>query len=64
MDRTPSYHRPGKRQPNHLFFRNYCCPHYDLCLDKAAREDLFLDCTYCDYRDNASDRFLLGTLKF
>jgi hypothetical protein len=53
MERTPLfYHRKNKCNYNDLF-RNYRCPGYDICLDQAAREDLFLDCTACLFKDDA-----------
>lgn len=47
MERTPLFHhRKNKCSPKDLL-RNYRCPGYDICLEQAAREDLFLDCTAC-----------------
>ena len=57
MECEPRYFRPGKKNNGTLFFRNCWCPNYDTCLDKAAREDLFLDCTICLYRDQIIEDF-------
>ena len=57
MDCSPLYHRPGKKINASNMFRNCWCQNYDICLDKAAREDLFLDCTLCLYRDNVVEEF-------
>jgi hypothetical protein len=62
MDRTPSYHQPSKKLHNGLFSRNYSCPYYDRCLQKAAYEDLFLDCKDCGHRDDLSESYILGNL--
>ncbi len=59
MERTPLLCPGGKQISSTDFFRNYWCSHYGTCLDLAAREDLFLDCTRCDYRNNVMDGFSL-----
>ena len=57
MERSPLYLRPCKKNNGNGLFRNCWCPNYNTCLDKAAREDLFLDCTLCLYRDNVVEEF-------
>ncbi|MEJ2040252.1 MAG: hypothetical protein P8X55_15170 [Desulfosarcinaceae bacterium] len=59
MDRSPLYYRPGKKTNGSELFRNCWCPDYDTCLEKAAREDLFLDCTLCLHRDNIVEEFAI-----
>ena len=59
MEPTPHYIRPGKKTNSTHFFRNCGCPCYDRCLNLAAREDLFLDCTQCSFRDNVMELFSL-----
>ena len=52
MKGTPVYLVPGKKTNNLHFYRNYWCVHYDLCLETAARKDLYLDCTHCLFKEN------------
>jgi len=59
MNRSPLYLRPGKKIKGSELFRNCWCTNYDACLDKAAREDLFLDCTVCLYRDDIVEAFAI-----
>ena len=65
MERTPLFSSGGKQICNTDFFRNHWCSHYDICLNRAAREDLFLDCTQCDYKDDVIEEFslLIGSYK-
>lgn len=60
MERYPLYHQQGKKISALDFFRNFRCPNYDKCLDKAAHEDLFLDCGQCLFKDTAVDLFILN----
>lgn len=59
MEPSPLYVRPGKKTNSSHFFRNYGCPCYDQCLNLAAREDLFLDCTQCPFKDKVMEMFSL-----
>lgn len=59
MDRSPLYHPPGKKISALDIFRNFRCPNYDECLDKAAHEDLFLDCEQCFLKDTAVELSIL-----
>ncbi len=49
--KNPIYKIGNNRIDTVLPFRNHMCPEYDLCLTKAAIEDLFLDCSECGYKD-------------
>ena len=57
MDRRPLFHPQSKQTRGMDYFRNFWCSHYDGCLDRAAREDLFLDCAQCLYKDSVVDDF-------
>lgn len=57
MKGTPVYYLPSKRITNAEFYRNYWCSDYEVCLNTAAREDLYLDCTLCDLKDNIMEDF-------
>lgn len=57
MKETPVYYVPSKKTGSHNFFRNHWCRNYDLCLNTAAREDLYLDCTQCFLKDNVVEDF-------
>jgi hypothetical protein len=59
MQPTPQYFKPGKKINNSQFFRNYWCTDYEQCLDRAAFEDLFLDCTQCQQKNDIIDTFAL-----
>jgi hypothetical protein len=59
MEPRPHFVRPGKKTNSSHFFRNYGCPCYDDCLNLAAREDLFLDCTQCSLKDKIMEMFSL-----
>jgi hypothetical protein len=59
MEPSPLYVRPGKKTNSSHFFRNSECPCYDRCLNLAAREDLFLDCTQCSLKDKVMEMFSL-----
>jgi hypothetical protein len=63
MDCTPLFHPQGKLTRALDFFRNYWCSHYDLCLVQAAKEDLFLDCTQCKFKDSVADDLALFVKK-
>jgi hypothetical protein len=58
MEPSPLFFKPGKKIHNSQFFRNYWCSDYDLCLSRAAKDDLFLDCTQCFMRNDMEDLFL------
>jgi len=58
MEPSPLYFKPGKKTNSRQFFRNCWCPDYDRCMNRAAREDLFLDCTGCFSKDNVMEIFL------
>ena len=50
MYRTPIFPMSGyKIQPSD-FARHYHCPHYETCIDEAAKKNLLLDCGSCEYR--------------
>ncbi len=51
MEPAPLYYRPSKKTVNIGISRNFRCPYYDRCLEKAALEDLFLDCRACCLKD-------------
>lgn len=57
MQETPIYYVSGKKTNKTQFYRNYWCKNYDVCLDTAAREDAYLDCTQCIFRDNVIEVF-------
>lgn len=57
MEPTPSYFQIGKKTKIADFFRNCRCPHYDLCLNRAAHKDLLLDCKACWFKDHIVDEF-------
>ena len=59
MEPSPLYVRPGKKTNSSHFFRNSECPCYDRCLNLAALEDLFLDCTQCSLKDKVMEMFSL-----
>jgi len=59
MEPSPLYIRPGKKTNGTRFFRNYWCTDYDQCLNRAALEDLFLDCTQCFLKNDVIDTFSL-----
>lgn len=53
MERSPLYYQYSKKKSLLGIFRNCRCPHYDVCLKKAAYEDLFLDCRSCHLKKTA-----------
>ncbi len=55
MRGTPVYYYPSKRINTTEFFRNYWCSDYEVCLNTAAREDLYLDCAQCQYRNDTQE---------
>ncbi len=57
MEPSPLYYRPSKKAVSIGIFRNCRCPHYDRCLEKAALEDLFLDCRECLLKDEKVEVF-------
>jgi hypothetical protein len=57
MEPTPAYFHASKKTHNSDTFRNCWCPEYDLCLSRAARKDLLLDCNACLYKDEIVDEF-------
>lgn len=59
MEPRPLYVRPGKKTSNTRFFRNFWCSGYDQCLNRAALEDLFLDCTECLLKDDVIENYSL-----
>ena len=59
MEPCPLYIRPGKKTSKTHFFRNSGCPCYDQCLNQAAHDDLFLDCTQCSLKDAVMEMFSL-----
>ncbi len=59
MKGTPVYYLPSKRINPTEFFRNYWCSDYEICLNTAAREDLYLDCAQCQFRDNTLEDFAI-----
>jgi hypothetical protein len=63
MERSPLYLRPSKKTNCSDLFRNCWCPNYDTCLNKAAREDLFLDCGACLFKDNIVEEFAISIKK-
>jgi len=63
MKGTPIYYVPGKKTSNNQFYRNYWCSDYELCLNTAAREDLYLDCTQCFLKDTIVEEFSIFITK-
>lgn len=57
MEPSPFFCSGGKQINSTDFYRNPWCSHYDVCLNRAAREDLYLDCTQCDFKDNVIEGF-------
>jgi hypothetical protein len=57
MRGTPVYYLPSKKITNAQFYRNFWCSHYAVCLNTAAREDLYLDCTQCELKENTPEDF-------
>ena len=57
MRGTPIYYIPTKETSTADFYRNYWCSEYELCLNTAARDDLYLDCKQCQYRDNVLENY-------
>lgn len=52
MERTPQFHHRKNKCHFKDLYRNYRCPGYDICLEQAAREDLFLDCAACLFKND------------
>ena len=40
--------------------RNYLCPEYEWCLDRAAKENLSMLCAYCVNKNKKRSEFLLS----
>lgn len=59
MKGTPIYYLPSKKIDATEFYRNYWCTDYEMCLNTAAREDLYLDCAQCKFRDDILDEFTI-----
>ncbi len=59
MEPSPLYHRQSKKLSAIDLFRNFRCPCYDACLEKAAYEDLFLDCKACLLKDTKMEISIL-----
>ena len=57
MRGTPVYYLPSKKISTTQFYRNHWCTDYERCLTTAAREDLYLDCAKCKFRDNILEDF-------
>ena len=51
MERTPTFSEPISKVIPPDSLRNFWCPHYEVCLNEAARLDYYLDCSECLYRD-------------
>ena len=47
MDRFPIFHKEAHALDQEDLMKNIWCPHYDDCLDVAARKDLLMDCSGC-----------------
>lgn len=63
MRGTPVYYLPSKRISPAEFYRNHWCSYYDVCLNTAAREDLYLDCTQCELRENTVEDLSIFLVK-
>jgi hypothetical protein len=50
MDKAPIFPMKGKKIMPSDFARHYHCPHYETCIDEAAKKDRLLDCGACEYR--------------
>ena len=59
MERTPLFHQRKTKCNYKDLFRNYRCPGYDICLEQAALEDLFLDCAACLFKNDVVEEFAL-----
>jgi hypothetical protein len=57
MEPTPAYFQASKKLHNSDMFRNCWYPEYDVCLSRAARKDLLLDCKTCFNKDKIVDEF-------
>jgi len=51
MNMEPTYIKVEKIGDGQIFLRNYRCPHYDQCLNDAAKTNSYLDCCQCAYRN-------------
>lgn len=60
MERTPVYFQPKRKPGSADLYRNYQCPHYDLCLLEAARRDLQMDCNACIFKNDFLDGYALA----
>ena len=63
MEQSPLYYQKSKKMADISISRNCHCPHYDQCLNKAAYEDLFLDCRECHLRNISVEVFSLDPYK-
>lgn len=43
-----------------MFYRNVWCDFYEVCLDEAAANDLYLDCSLCPYRQTQRKYYTLS----
>ena len=59
MNQAPLFYPQSKQNRAQDFFRNFWCSDYRACLEHAAREDLYLDCTQCGRKDSIGDDFIL-----
>ena len=59
MEPTPFFCTGGKQIKSTDFYRNPWCTYYDACLNQAAREDVYLDCTRCEYKDSVLEEYAL-----
>lgn len=41
--------------------RNYLCPYYEECMDRAAMDNVILHCKECPYRETEIEEFILST---
>ena len=49
MNRFPIFHKEDHELRQQDLMKNIWCPHYDDCLDEAAKHDLLIDCSGCEH---------------
>ena len=50
MEKTPVFHKVGKKKKQLDCIRNFNCEHYEYCINEAAMKDFLLDCGSCEYQ--------------
>lgn len=60
LQKNPRLLRIKSKLNQEIFYRNVWCESYEHCLDQAAANDMYLDCSFCPLHQTKRRYFLMS----